>query len=240
LPDYQMDRTVSALLSYAQRKIEQDSNYKDWQKKKENEGEKSKTSPYLKSRPVHPGCQLSGHLMVNRVPGNFHIEARSKHHNLNAGMTNLTHRVNHLSFGETMEEKNRKQKRILKQVPEEHKQFVPLDGRLFRTSSFHQSHHHHIKVVSTHFDMTGNKDPFHSMVSYQFLEQSQIVHYHVDDVPEARFAYDISPMSVVVEKQSRKWYDYLTSVSAIVGGTFTTLGLIDAFFYNVFTAKKID
>lgn len=25
----------------------------------------------------HPGCQLSGYLMVDRVPGNFHIKARS-------------------------------------------------------------------------------------------------------------------------------------------------------------------
>ena len=25
----------------------------------------------------HPGCQLSGYLMVDRAPGNFHIKARS-------------------------------------------------------------------------------------------------------------------------------------------------------------------
>lgn len=25
----------------------------------------------------HPGCQISGFLMVDRVPGNFHIKARS-------------------------------------------------------------------------------------------------------------------------------------------------------------------
>jgi hypothetical protein len=31
--------------------------------------------------------QLSGYLLVNRVPGNFHIEARSKAHNLNAVRT---------------------------------------------------------------------------------------------------------------------------------------------------------
>merc|ERR1712194_357542 len=30
----------------------------------------------------HPGCQLSGFLMVDRVPGNFHIKARSKAHDL--------------------------------------------------------------------------------------------------------------------------------------------------------------
>ncbi|CAN0478757.1 unnamed protein product, partial [Discosporangium mesarthrocarpum] len=37
----------------------------------------------------YPGCQLSGFIMVNRVPGNFHIEAHSKHHNINPPMTNV-------------------------------------------------------------------------------------------------------------------------------------------------------
>ena len=35
----------------------------------------------------------------DRVPGNFHIEARSKHHNLNPETSNVSHIVNHLSFG---------------------------------------------------------------------------------------------------------------------------------------------
>ena len=34
------------------------------------------------------------------MPGNFHIESRSKFHNLNPEMSNLSHTVNHLSFGE--------------------------------------------------------------------------------------------------------------------------------------------
>ena len=38
-------------------------------------------------------------LFCFRVPGNFHIEARSKHHNLNSLLANMSHTVNHLSFG---------------------------------------------------------------------------------------------------------------------------------------------
>jgi len=84
----------------------------------------------------------------------------------------------------------------------------------------------------------GNSD-YDKVTTYQFLEQSQIVHYNVDDVPEARFSYDLSPMSVIVEREGRKWYDYLTSLFAIIGGTFTTLGLIDSMFYRVFKTKKL-
>ena len=196
--------------------------------------------------------------MVNRVPGNFHIEAKSVNHNLNAAMTNLTHRVNHLSFGEPItklpaHQENtpfmRKVKRVLKQVPEEHKQFNPMDDKLYPTVKFHQAFHHYIKVVSTHLNM-GSRSSSTSMAFddtnnpnaitvYQMLEQSQIVFYDEVNVPEARFSYDMSPMSVVVEKKGRKWYDYLTSLCAIIGGTFTTLGLIDAVLYKVFKPKKL-
>lgn len=239
-PDYKMDRTVDALVGFAKRKLEMDERYKKWQETATGDGEdeEKKRKLFQNSRPEHPGCQVSGHLMVNRVPGNFHIEAKSKNHNLNAAMTNLTHRVNHLSFGEPIDEKSRKSKRILKQVPEEHRQFAPMDGQMYHTSEFHQAYHHYIKVVSTHLNM-GSSGSANSMVTYQFLEQSQIVYYDVSNVPEARFSYDLSPMSVVVEKQGRKWYDYLTSLCAIIGGTFTTLGLIDATLYRVLKPKKL-
>eukprot|EP00565_Helicotheca_tamesis_P002714 CAMPEP_0185731170 /NCGR_PEP_ID=MMETSP1171-20130828/12050_1 /TAXON_ID=374046 /ORGANISM="Helicotheca tamensis, Strain CCMP826" /LENGTH=433 /DNA_ID=CAMNT_0028400377 /DNA_START=239 /DNA_END=1540 /DNA_ORIENTATION=- len=239
MPDYKMDRTVQALVKYAERKVQADEKYKDYSKNRPDKAES-----YVKSRPENPGCQVSGHLMVNRVPGNFHIEAKSKSHNLNAAMTNLTHQINHLSFGEPLyNNPSRKTRRILKQLPEEHKQFSPMDNALYPSKQFHQAYHHYIKVVSTHLNMgseTGvEAQGYNSMLTYQFLEQSQLVYYNTADVPEARFSYDLSPMSVVVQKESRKWYDYLTSLCAIIGGTFTTLGLIDATLYKVFKPKKL-
>jgi len=250
LPDYKMDRTVVALTSYAKRKLDIEEKYKNWEKSAPDD--RSHREPQqVTTRDEHPGCQVSGHLMVNRVPGNFHIEAKSVNHNLNAAMTNLTHRVNHLSFGEPIvalspREQNsmfmRKVKRVLKQVPDEHKQFNPMDAKVYATSKFHQAFHHYIKVVSTHLNMgssSSTADDINSITVYQMLEQSQIVYYDEVNVPEARFSYDMSPMSVVVQKEGRKWYDYMTSLCAIIGGTFTTLGLIDATLYKVFKPKKL-
>lgn len=230
-PDYKQDRTVSALVGFTKRKLEMTKKYAQVETKTRDGGRQ------LGSRPDHPGCQVSGHLMVNRVPGNFHIEAKSKNHNLNAAMTNLTHVVNHLSFGEPLEKRSRKVKRVLKQVPDDHKNFNPLDTGSYTTTEYHQAWHHFIKVVSTHLNM-GSSD-FDRVTTYQFLEQSQIVNYDEFDVPEARFSYDISPMSVIVEREGRRWYDYVTSLCAIIGGTFTTLGLIDASLYRVFKSKKL-
>lgn len=239
-PEYKMDRTVLALMGFAKRKLEMDEKYKEWESKavdstQEEKDEKRKL--FQAHRPDHPTCQISGFLMVNRVPGNFHIEAKSKNHNLNSAMTNLTHVVNHLSFGDPVDGQSRRTKRILKQVPEEHRQFSPMDGSSYLTKDFHQAYHHYIKVVSTHLNMGSSST--NQLMAYQFLEQSQVVYYEVSNVPEARFSYDLSPMSVVVEKQGRKWYDYLTSLCAIIGGTFTTLGLIDAVLYKVLKPKKL-
>ena len=88
--------------------------------------------------------------------------------------------------------------------------------------------------MSTHLNIGSTTLP----AIYQFLEQSQIVFYEKVNVPEARFSYDLSPMSVLVEK-GRKWYDYLTSLCAIIGCTFTTLVLIDAMLYKVFKPNKL-
>jgi hypothetical protein len=87
-PDYKMDRTLPALQAFSKRKLEMDEKFKDWEKKSasaaENDDEREKKRLlFQQHRPEHPGCQVSGQLMVNRVPGNFHIEAKSKSHNLN-------------------------------------------------------------------------------------------------------------------------------------------------------------
>jgi len=244
-PDYKLDRTIDALTTFAKRKLEMDTRFKEWKTRADKDDSVSeeeverKRNLYRQHRPDHPACMISGFLMVNRVPGNFHVEANSKSHNLNAAMTNLSHSVNHLSFGEPLDKKNRKYRRIVKQVPEEHKQFTPMDDSQWVTSEYHQAFHHYIKVVSTHLNMGKSKSDDNSLMAYQFLEQSQIVFYDESAVPEARFSYDLSPMSVVVEKRARKWYDYLTSLCAIIGGTFTTLGLIDATLYRVFKPKKL-
>lgn len=49
----------------------------------------------------------------------------------------------------------------------------------------------------------------------------QMMLYDEEQVPEARFSYNISPMSVLVRSEKRPWYDFVTKVLAIVGGTFS-------------------
>lgn len=96
----------------------------------------------------HEGCLLEGTLQVNRVPGNFHVRAKSDAHNFDQKSTNTSHIVQHLSFGDRLSEK------LMKRVPDDvQRNIAPLDGKLFLNREGHMSHEHYIKVVSTRYEV---------------------------------------------------------------------------------------
>jgi len=175
----------------------------------------------------HLGCLVTGFLMVNRVPGNFHLQAKSSTHNFNPRETNLSHVVHHLSFGEHMPS----------QVPPEYiSKMAPLDNKRFVSRDPHITFEHYIKVVTTRFSL-GWGAPLlgyqlqHTNHQYAFDEQ-----HSVDDdenIPEARFSYDLSPTAVTVSRGGRRWYEFLTNLCAIIGGVFTVMGLIDRSLHGI-------
>jgi len=48
---------------------------------------------------VGEGCLVKGVVLVNRVPGNFHISAHSKAHSFQPGQLNMTHEIGRMTFG---------------------------------------------------------------------------------------------------------------------------------------------
>ena len=68
------------------------------------------------------------------------------------------------------------------------------------------------------------------------LAESQVMQYEEDEVPEAKFSYDLSPMAVVVSNKGRRWYDFITSLCAIIGGTHTVVGLVDTVLNRFFAS----
>ncbi len=256
--DYRSDRTTTALMEFVKRKLELESQYKQWP-----EARKAHATNW---NPDHPGCMLVGFLLVNRVPGNFHIEARSKNHNLNAAAANLSHTVNHLSFGSDLTDKQKRTIHKLHGVDlPEH--FAPLDGSAYVVDKQHTAFHHYLKVVSTHYKLGSHWSK--KMMAYQVLSTNQVLKYTEEEVPEAKvgwcfslfvcfiviirplisakivgalrlaqFHYDISPMAVVVKKEGdRKFYDFITSLLAILGGTFTVISFFEHTWYMAFKKK---
>jgi len=196
----------------------------------------------------HPGCQLTGFLLVDRAPGNFHIQAQSKNHDLAAHMTNVSHIINHLSFGKPMSSYFIKEG--LKNTPDGFLETTrPFDGNVYVTQNEHEAHHHYLKVITTQFDAEklatkkynknkGFYKPPEPNRAYQILQSSQLSLYRSDIVPEAKFTYDLSPIAVSYVKKYRAWYDYFTSVMAIIGGTFTVVGMLESGIHSVSSKKR--
>lgn len=196
----------------------------------------------------HPGCQISGFLLVDRAPGNFHIQAQSKGHDLAAHMTNVSHIINHLSFGKPMSKYFIEHG--LKNTPAGFLETTrPFDGNVYVTHSEHEAHHHYLKVITTEFDADSpyqkkykkNKGffkPLEPNRAYQILQSSQLSLYRSDIVPEAKFTYDLSPIAVSYSKKYRAWYDYLTSLMAIIGGTFTVVGMLESGIHTISSKKR--
>jgi len=159
------------------------------------------------------GCRLSGHVEVARVPGTLHFQAmHSQDKTLNLAFTNVSHHVHHLSFGEAP-------RRSIHALPKKYKKHVnPVDDMTFIVEKFHQAPQHFIKVVHTRFEAQGIR-------SYQQTHQWNIRTLQRKTIPQAKFSYDLSPVEVVISKGDRRWYDFLTSCLAIVGGSFTVLSM---------------
>ena len=231
MPDYKGDRTVDAFMEFANKRV--GDGHRSLEDADDDDEEHGGSH--------HPGCMIAGRIMVNRVPGNFHILAKSIHHEFHSAMTNLTHRVNDLSFGAKDGPPGHVvfNLPIFQSIPQQYKQYTnPLHNKLFPTYEFHQAFHHHMKVVTTHLESLGGFFSKESIL-YQILEQSQLVFYDKVNVPEIKFSYDLSPMGVIITKEGRQWYEYVTTLLAIIGGTFTTLGLINATLLRIFKPKKL-
>eukprot|EP00956_Cyclotella_meneghiniana_P002745 scaffold3225_cov65-Cyclotella_meneghiniana.AAC.11 len=231
MPDYKGDRTVDAFMEYAKKRA--------GSRLRQLEGQDDDDAKHGEEH--HPGCMIAGTLMVHRVPGNFHIQAKSIHHEIHSEMTNLTHRVNDLSFGTKGGPPGHLLEKLphFKSIPQRYTKYSnPLHDKLFATYELHQAFHHHLKVITTHFNSFGGFFAVESMM-YQILEQSQLVLYDAWNMPEILFAFDLSPMGVYVTKEGRYWYEYATTLLAIIGGTYTTLGLINATLLRIFKPKKL-
>lgn len=184
----------------------------------------------------HPGCNVAGHLLVDRSPGNFHILARSKHHDLIPEMTNVSHMINEFYVGDPTAMhwiKNRRSKNIPTEIEPK---ITPFDGNVYRAKRLHESYHHYVKLIATKVD--GMKVGRRELVAYQMLGNSQLAFYNDSITPEAKFAYDLSPIAVKYSFRSRRWYDYFTSVFAIIGGVFTIVGMLEGIVYRMASREK--
>jgi hypothetical protein len=166
------------------------------------------------------GCIIHGSLLVNRVPGNFHISAHSTSHSLHMPTINLSHSIQHLSFGRSLNLAE------FYALPKEvAAAYNPMHGSGFVAHSENVTIEHYLKVVHTTFERAASADGHIS--TYQHTVNSHQYQDH-EAYPAIVFSYDLAPIEVIVQREQESLAAFLTQICAIVGGVFTVTGLVRA------------
>jgi len=176
------------------------------------------------------GCSVRGVVLVNRVPGNFHLSAHSKSHSFQPGKLNMSHTVGYMTFGRSL---SPSVLRVLAKT-EAHTGYNVLSDSLHIAKGHNTTLEHYLKVVRTSYVITGRRS---HIDTYQYTANSNN-YQDGESLPAAVFSYDVSPMQVLVQQKSKTFAAFLTQICAIIGGVFTVTGLLDGLLYHGHSAIK--
>lgn len=173
------------------------------------------------------GCQLVGSIEVNKVPGNFHVSSHAYANILNSvfqmnnvNTIDVSHKINHISFGDDNDLKEIKSRNYGKGV------LNPIDGiekiKPTDLKNIGVMHQYYINVVPTTFEDINGKQLF----VHQFTANSNEIQTYM--LPALYFRYDLSPVTVKFTLRKESFFRFLVQICAIIGGIFTVAGIIDA------------
>jgi len=177
------------------------------------------------------GCHFKGDFLINKVHGNFHISTHSSRKK--PEKPNMFHTINKVSFGDANEHFSNK---LIGS-------FNPLGNvsQLEPEAKAELTHDYFIKIVPAVYTDLNEKQTY--PYQYTYAHRSNIHYGHNRQVsPAIWFKYDITPISVKYTEEKEPLYSFLTSVCAIVGGSFTVAGILDSLFftaYEVFRKAEI-
>jgi len=196
--------------------------------------------PQTTKAPRSPGCGMSGFVLVKKVPGTLMFLARSPGHSFDHAAMNMSHVVHAFMFGSWMYGK--KYRTMQRMHPGGIEKFwgdKMIKNQYFISTNDHSTHEHYMQVIHNTFKpIGGDKEAVADVYEYT-------VHSHtytnVAEIPMARFAYQLSPMQVIMEEKREAFYHFVTNVCAIIGGVFTVAGILDSGVYTaVRLAKKME
>jgi hypothetical protein len=182
------------------------------------------------------GCRVAGFVKVNKVPGNVHLSTYSHSYMFSslyqdAKNMNLTHRVNHLSFGVDDDisyiKRNFEGTGVVSPLDGMHQVVTESEKKkpnsLFVDSSIFE---YYTKVVPTTY-VPLDRPPMHV---YQFTASAnKIVN---QQMPSLYFRYDFSPVTVLYRETHENLSHFLVQLCAVIGGVFTVAGIVDSLLHK--------
>jgi hypothetical protein len=178
------------------------------------------------------GCKLEGTIQVLRVPGNFHISTHA-YGNIIAKLisegistSDLSHKINHISFGDETDIKNIKSKFDVGILN-------PIDGVEKIDHTKQKMYEYYLKVVpTTYIDVNGESLSAHQFTSNSNENVSNMM------ISTIFFRYDISPILIRITEYKQPFFHFFIQICAIVGGMFTVMGIIDHMLYKLTKGKQ--
>jgi len=166
------------------------------------------------------GCMISGLLHVQRAPGMLVIQAKSDGHEFNWETMDVSHTVNHLSYGPFLSETD-----WMVMPPHIAASVGTLDDKSY-TSDQHvpTTHEHYVKVVK-HEVIPPSSWKASPVQAYGYTVHSNNIQ-KAGEVPTVRINYDILPIVVQFSEKKQAFYHFITQLCAIVGGVFTVAGIV--------------
>ncbi|VDP18148.1 unnamed protein product [Soboliphyme baturini] len=163
------------------------------------------------------GCRLEARFSINKVPGNFHLSTHSSEKQ--PSNPDMRHIIHSIRFGDD---------------PTDKMKIGSFDAlRSYERPGF--SFEYVLKIVPTiHDDINGKR-----MYSYQYTyAHKEYIGVSLGGyvLPSVWFRYDLTPITVRYYERRQPIYAFITSICAIIGGTFTVAGIIDSL---IFTASQM-
>lgn len=170
--------------------------------------------------PDEKGCRFEGRFYVNKVPGNFHVSTHSA--SSQPESIDMSHTIHEVSFGTQMGGSVKGS-------------FNPLKDADKSNAREIESHDYVMKIVPTIYQSLDGLT-VHSY-QYTYAYKSSVTFSHTGRImPAIWFRYDLTPITVKYVESRPPLYSFLTTVCAIVGGTFTVAGILDSM---IFSASEI-
>jgi thiol-disulfide isomerase/thioredoxin len=169
------------------------------------------------------GCVITGHLKVSRVPGTLIFSPHAPNHNFFVEAINMSHVVQHLSFGaqgQVVPVKASKRK----VVEEDAGAYAGNEVKtLFLSLGNHITHEHYVKVVPRRFEPL--RGPIIEM--YEYTINSNVYETDKDNIPSVRLVWDISPMEVVEKQVRRPLVEGICQLVGFLGGVYTFFMMLE-------------
>lgn len=165
------------------------------------------------------GCRYEATFEINKVPGNFHIST----HSASQQPTNydMRHQIHSVKFGDD----------IGNDIP--FGSFNPLSDRNATSGEPLNTHDYVLKIVPSVLETMSGSVRYSYQYTYAHKEYLSR-HPSGRIIPAIWFRYELQPITVKYTEQRGQSFDtFITSICAVVGGTFVVAWFIDSFLFTL-------